>query len=35
MGYILDPEELLKETVPAIIEHLQADQVDMVVLVPA
>ena len=35
MGYILDPEELLKKTVPAIIEHLQADQVDVVVLIPA
>jgi D-proline reductase (dithiol) PrdB len=35
MGYILDPEELLQETVPAIIEHLEADQVDIVVLIPA
>lgn len=35
MGYILDPEELLKETVPAIIEHLRAETVDIVVLVPA
>lgn len=35
MGYILDPDELLKETVPAIIEHLRTEQVDVVVLVPA
>ena len=35
MGYILDPNELLKKTVPAIIEHLQAGQVDVVVLIPA
>jgi hypothetical protein len=35
MGYILEPEELLKKTIPAIIERLQEDQVDVVVLVPA
>jgi D-proline reductase (dithiol) PrdB len=34
MGYILQPETLLKETTPAIIRHLQAEQVDAVVLVP-
>jgi D-proline reductase (dithiol) PrdB len=35
MGYILEPEELLKKTVPAIIEHLQANAVVVVVLIPA
>lgn len=35
MGYILEPEELMKKTVPAIIEHFQADEVDVVVLILA
>ena len=35
MGYILDPEELLCETVPALIRDLKADYADVVVLVPA
>ena len=35
MGYILDPRELLQKSVPAIIEHLRAEAVDVVVLVPA
>lgn len=35
MGYILQPEQLLKESVPKIIQLLQADHVDAVVLVPA
>jgi D-proline reductase (dithiol) PrdB len=35
MGYILDPEELLSETVPALIRNLKEDCVDVVVLVPA
>jgi D-proline reductase (dithiol) PrdB len=35
MGYILDPEVLLSETVPAIIQGLREDHVDAVVLVPA
>lgn len=35
MGYILDPEELLSETVPALIRDLKADFADVVVLVPA
>ncbi|PKO13453.1 MAG: hypothetical protein CVU39_18785 [Chloroflexi bacterium HGW-Chloroflexi-10] len=35
MGYILQPEELLQKTVPAIIRDLRADHVDVVVLVPA
>jgi len=35
MGYILDPREFLDRSVPAIIEHLRADAVDVVVLAPA
>jgi D-proline reductase (dithiol) PrdB len=35
MGYILQPETLLKETVPAIIRDLRAERADVVVLVPA
>lgn len=35
MGYILDPEELLCETVPALIRDLKADFADVIVLVPA
>jgi D-proline reductase (dithiol) PrdB len=35
MGYLLNPEELLCETVPAIIRNLKEDFADVVVLVPA
>ena len=35
MGYILRPEQLLAETVPAIIRDLKEDLADVVVLVPA
>jgi D-proline reductase (dithiol) PrdB len=35
MGYILRPEQLLSETVPAIIRNLKEDYADVVVLVPA
>ncbi len=35
MGYILNPETLLCETVPAIIRNLKKDLVDVIVLVPA
>jgi D-proline reductase (dithiol) PrdB len=35
MGYILNPEELLCETVPALIRNLKEDLTDVVVLVPA
>jgi D-proline reductase (dithiol) PrdB len=35
MGYILEPEELLEKSIPAIIERLRADEVDVVVLIPA
>jgi D-proline reductase (dithiol) PrdB len=34
MGYILNPERLLSETVPALIRNLKEDQADVVVLVP-
>ena len=35
MGYILRPEELLEQTVPAIIHDLREDRADVVILVPA
>lgn len=35
MGYILQPETLLHETVPAMIHDLRAEHADVVVLVPA
>lgn len=35
MGYILQPEKLLTENTPAVIDHLQADGVDLVLLIPA
>lgn len=35
MGYTLQPEALLKESTPAIIGHLQNEEVDIVILVPA
>jgi D-proline reductase (dithiol) PrdB len=35
MGYILNPQVLLRETVPAIIRNLKEDLADVVVLVPA
>jgi D-proline reductase (dithiol) PrdB len=35
MGYILQPETLLRETVPAMIHDLRAERADVVVLVPA
>ena len=34
MGYILEPEVLLSETVPAMVQHMERDGVDAVVLVP-
>lgn len=34
MGYILQPETLLTESVPAIVERMQAEQVDVALLVP-
>lgn len=35
MGYVLKPEQLLEETVPAIVKQLRAEQVDVLVLIPA
>jgi D-proline reductase (dithiol) PrdB len=35
MGYILKPERLLQETIPAMIRNLKEDMADVVVLVPA
>lgn len=35
MGYTTQPEELLKESVPAIIRNLRDENVDVIVLVPA
>ena len=35
MGYILNPQVLLTETVPALIRNLKEDLADVVVLVPA
>ncbi len=34
MGYILEPEELLEKTAPAIAEHMRAERVDAAALVP-
>ncbi|MGD8967896.1 MAG: glycine/sarcosine/betaine reductase selenoprotein B family protein [Anaerolineae bacterium] len=35
MGYLLEPQELLEKSIPAMIEYLRADEVDVVVLIPA
>ena len=35
MGYLIEPEELLEKSVPAMVERLRTDQVDVVVMVPA
>lgn len=35
MGYLLNPEQMLRETVPALIRDLREDLADVVVLVPA
>ncbi len=35
MGYILEPQVLLEETVPEIVGYLEEDGVDAVLLVPA
>lgn len=34
MGYILEPEVLLEQSVPAMINRMRAEQVDVVLLVP-
>ena len=35
MGYLLDPQELLEKSIPAMIHRLQSEQVDVVALFPA
>jgi D-proline reductase (dithiol) PrdB len=35
MGYLLKPEAMLRESIPAIIQRLKDEQVDLVVLVPS
>jgi D-proline reductase (dithiol) PrdB len=35
MGYLLEPQELLEKSVPSMIDHLRADLVDVVAMVPA
>lgn len=35
MGYTIQPEALLEESTPAIVGHLQNEEVDLVVLIPA
>jgi D-proline reductase (dithiol) PrdB len=35
MGYILNPEALLEESAPAMIRQMQAENVNIVVLIPA
>jgi D-proline reductase (dithiol) PrdB len=35
MGYLLQPEAMLRESIPAIIQHLKDEGVDLVVLVPS
>ena len=35
MGYLLKPEEMLETSVPAIIQQLKDEQVDVVILVPS
>jgi D-proline reductase (dithiol) PrdB len=34
MGYMLQPQELLEQSVPAMIQHMRRDGVDVVMLVP-
>ncbi len=35
MGYLLQPEEFLRTSVPAMIERMRAESVDLALLVPA
>ena len=35
MGYILEPQELVEKTAPAIAERMRAERVDAAALVPA
>ncbi len=34
MGYLLQPQELLEQSIPAIIDNLKQEQVDVAILVP-
>lgn len=34
MGYLLRPEQMLRESIPAIIQNMHQDHVDIVLLVP-
>jgi len=34
MGYLLQPEEMINSSVPAIVQQLKDEQVDVVILVP-
>jgi len=35
MGYLLQPEEMLEQSIPAIIQQLKDEHVDVVILVPS
>ena len=35
MGYLLKPQELLEQSIPAMIDRMRAEEVDVVVLIPA
>jgi D-proline reductase (dithiol) PrdB len=35
MGYLLQPEAMLRESIPAIVQQLKEERVDVVVLVPS
>ena len=35
MGYLLEPEELLRKSIPGIVDSLGKEEVDVVVMVPA
>lgn len=35
MGYLLDPREMLEKSVPAIVQQLKEERVDILLLVPA
>lgn len=35
MGYILKPQELLEKSIPAIIDQMRVEEVDVVIMIPA
>jgi D-proline reductase (dithiol) PrdB len=35
MGYVLKPQELLEKSIPAMIDQMRAEKVDVVVMIPA